>query len=303
MGLTPTQSPPRTTQRIPHNPFADTPEHGLYVEALRTLATVPRVQVTCHLAEQTVDRLAPSFVYHGRRTCYRSRRLRVIARKVHRLIHSDAWQDAGQPVASAAYRERCRQRGIISGWSRRVLSDERDLRIINLLEAGYTPDEAARLVGCSVRTVYRARNRVRLGCDTNTTSSRSDSPERSTEEIREDEEIQTTQRPRATARSRGQDARAAMWARIMANKHAAHVARSGRGQSRHLARLIQREEDMEQRVQASNGLDVYTVDVEIGRCSCPAAQFRPDKACKHLRAASAFNRRAHVAITPLREAS
>ena len=226
MPRTPTQSPPRTTQRIPHNPFNGSPEHGLYVEALRTLATVPRVQVTRHLAEQTVERLAPSFAYHGRRTCYRSRRLRVIARKVYRLIHSDAWQDAEQPVASAAYRERCRQRGIISGWSRRVLSDERDLRIVNLLEAGYTPDEAARLVGCSVRTVYRARNRVRLGCDTNTTSSRSDSPERSTEEICE--EIQTTQRPRVVA-DRMREPQCGL--RIMGIKRAAHIAK-GRGGTR-----------------------------------------------------------------------
>ena len=175
MDSTPTHPPLRSTQIIAPTttkgqPFPGSAEHQLYTATLHDLGHVDRVYLSLDLVRTVVDSLAPYYAYHGRRLFFREKKLRAIARKAHRYIHSSQWVNATPPVAQFTVQDQ-RQRSMIAAW-RRTTNKEGDYCEILAFLGEHTLDEANQRWN---RTkVWRARDWARKACFTTTTSPRSE---------------------------------------------------------------------------------------------------------------------------------
>ena len=175
MDSTPTQSPLRATQIIAPpttkgQPFPGSAEQQLYTATLHDLGHVDRVYLSLDLVRTVVDSLAPYFAYHGRRLFFREKKLRAIARKAHRYIHSSQWVNATPPVAQFTVQDQ-RQRSMIAAWGR-TTNKEADYCEILAFLGEHTLAEANQRWN---RTkVWRARDWARKACFTTTTSPRSE---------------------------------------------------------------------------------------------------------------------------------
>ena len=136
------------------------PNHPLYVATLRELGPVPLDAITHSLIQETVARLAPSFL--SRRI--RQYRYRALCRKVYTYAHSEHWTPprAVSPLMAEHYRER-RER---ASWYRSQRAAWRYERIASYLADGHSNADAVRRRTLQRVTRYRASCSPRGGVTT-----------------------------------------------------------------------------------------------------------------------------------------